>query len=61
MLIEEKMLRKINEEKDVECSKKIKEYIDFIEMIEAITTDKYTAKKIREFLENKDIWKKTKQ
>jgi hypothetical protein len=55
------MLRKINEEKDVECSKKIKEYIDFIEMIEAITTDKYTAKKIREFLENKDIWKKTKQ
>ena len=32
--------------------------IDFIERLESITTDKKVAKKIREFLVEKNIWKK---
>jgi len=32
--------------------------IDFIEFLEAITTDKNVANKIREFLVEKNIWKK---
>jgi hypothetical protein len=44
-------------EKEIE--KEIKKYVNFIEMLEALTTDKYTAKKIREFLEQEKIWKKT--
>ena len=49
----EEILRKlkaINEE--------VTELYDFIAMIEALTTDKQTAKRIRKFMEEKGIWEK---
>jgi hypothetical protein len=33
------------------------EYIEFIETLEALTTDTQTAKRIRKFLTDKNIWK----
>ena len=36
----------------------LKEVYELLEMIEAITTDKKTANKIRLFLQKKGIWKK---
>ena len=34
----------------------IKEYIEFIERLESVTTDKEAAEKIRKFLKQQKVW-----
>ena len=43
-------LQRINEE--------VTELYDFIAILEALTTDRETAKRIRTFMEEKGVWKK---
>ena len=49
----ERILRKLKE-----VGKEIDELYDFLAMIEARTTDKYTAERIRKFMEQKEVWEK---
>ena len=46
-------LQSINEE--------VTELYEFIAIIEALTTDKHTAARIREFMETKGVWEKIKK
>lgn len=39
-------------------NKEVTELYDFIAMIEALTTDKQTAARIRKFMEQKGVWEK---
>lgn len=52
VMIKQKIQR-INEE--------VTELYDFIAMLEALTTDKHTAARIREFMETKGVWEKIKK
>lgn len=54
-----------NEERLIMIKRKLKEFdqdmtelYDFLEMLEALTTDKHTAARIRSFLEAKGVWSK---
>lgn len=57
-----------NEERLIMIKRKLKEFdqdmtelYDFLEMLEALTTDKNTAARIREFMETKGVWEKIKK
>lgn len=39
------------------ANKKLDEAIEFIELLEALTTDKDTANRIRKYMEQEGIWK----
>jgi len=54
-----------NDERLAMIKRKLKEFdqdmtelYDFLEMLEALTTDKHTAARIRGFLEAKGVWSK---
>jgi hypothetical protein len=49
----EKILLKIKE-----AGKEIDEVYDFLATVEALTTDKDTANRIRRFMEKKEVWDK---
>jgi hypothetical protein len=49
----EKILLKIKE-----TGKEIDEVYDFLATVEALTTDKDTANRIRRFMEKKEVWDK---
>jgi len=49
----ERILLKIKE-----AGREIDEVYDFLAMVEALTTDKDTADRIRRFMEKKEVWDK---
>ncbi len=56
MLNKEKLERILLKLKDI--SREIDELYDFLATLEALTTDKDTAERIRKYMEKKEIWDK---